>query len=528
MERTGRPRRRTPVRRARVLAPPVLTGLLLVLTACGDATSGPPDDSATAVAGWTRQAVSGTAGSDHPAVLVSDDAAGVLVALVSDDGVLQSHASPDGRALVEGEPLRTGLEAFGLSGATAHDGSWFAMGSGGIGQVDGDEGYLGEPHAFRSPDGLSWTPVELSGIDAPVDVNGLVALDGTLVASGGHRPAGSGSEGFRAAVWTSPDGATWTEAELPGAATGESSAADVVVTGDRLLVAGSVDRSAVLWASEDAGATWSTLGVPALRPGTTIGGLAATEAAVVLSVQGAGAAVLRSTDQGRTWAEAARPLPAASQEADFPADVQAGGGRFFASTSVYRDAFSTPGLCYASIEVCRQDSVVTLWTSEDGDRWSRVDTSGVGGGEDGEVDRAVGTPDGGVLALQAATADGAVVSAWPAGPPLPMGEEPLTETVDLVTVPRAGPEPGVRYHAPLYVHCGMDHLFLGDSVWRRTDDGAGVETGGGDEPPADWPVAQQTVFGYATLVEPDVVEYSLEDGEVVATYAPVARAPGCD
>jgi hypothetical protein len=113
-------------------------------------------------------------------------------------------------------------------------------------------------------------------------------------------------------------------------------------------------------------------------------------------------------------------------------------------------------------------------------------------------------------------------------PPLPMGEEPLTETVDLVTVPRAGPEPGVRYHAPLYVHCGMDHLFLGDSVWRRTDDGAGVETGGGDEPPADWPVAQQTVFGYATLVEPDVVEYSLEDGEVVATYAPVARAPGCD
>ena len=47
--------------------------------------------------------------------------------------------------------------------------------------------------------------------------------------------------------------------------------------------------------------------------------------------------------------------------------------------------------------------------------------------------------------------------------------------------------------------------------------------------PDDWPVAQQTIFGFATLVGDEVVEYSIGDGEVIATYAPATEdPPGCE
>jgi hypothetical protein len=74
------------------------------------------------------------------------------------------------------------------------------------------------------------------------------------------------------------------------------------------------------------------------------------------------------------------------------------------------------------------------------------------------------------------------------------------------------PEVGVEYAAPLYTHCGMDWLYLGEEPWERTDDGP--EHGGGG-----------TVYGFATLTEDGTVEYSLDDGEVIATYGPPTREP---
>jgi MmyB-like transcription regulator ligand binding domain len=62
-----------------------------------------------------------------------------------------------------------------------------------------------------------------------------------------------------------------------------------------------------------------------------------------------------------------------------------------------------------------------------------------------------------------------------------------------------------------------------------TDDGPDVATGAGAKIPDDWPVAQQTIFGFATLVSSDVIEYTIEGGEVIATYGPAAQPPpGCD
>jgi hypothetical protein len=129
---------------------------------------------------------------------------------------------------------------------------------------------------------------------------------------------------------------------------------------------------------------------------------------------------------------------------------------------------------------------------------------------------------------------GLVVHTWPAGARSPEGR-PLAEPerVDLVTVPEGeDPEPGVRYHAPLFVHCGMDWLYLGDTPWQRTDDGPDVETGAGDEGPGAWPLVGQTIFGYATLGEDEVVSYSIgkgDDAEVIATYERTGEEPpGCD
>ena len=106
------------------------------------------------------------------------------------------------------------------------------------------------------------------------------------------------------------------------------------------------------------------------------------------------------------------------------------------------------------------------------------------------------------------------------------------ERVDLVTVPEGeDPEPGVRYHAPLYVHCGMDWLYLGDTPWQRTDDGPDVETGAGDDVPNGWPIAGQTIYGYATLTRGRVVEYTVgedDSAEVIATYEKTGtQPPGC-
>ncbi len=132
----------------------------------------------------------------------------------------------------------------------------------------------------------------------------------------------------------------------------------------------------------------------------------------------------------------------------------------------------------------------------------------------------------------AAERGGVAVHTWPAGVDLPEAPDPeVPETVELVTVPEGEePEVGVRYHAPIYVHCGADWLWFGDATWRRTDDGPGVETGAGESAPDGWPLVeqQQTVYGYATVRADGTLEYSTEDGTVIATYERRGGAPGCD
>jgi hypothetical protein len=76
----------------------------------------------------------------------------------------------------------------------------------------------------------------------------------------------------------------------------------------------------------------------------------------------------------------------------------------------------------------------------------------------------------------------------------------------------------------------MDVLveFNGAYWYRTPEESPAPETGAGDHPPSHWPVAQESIFGYITLVDADTIEYTIGDGEVIATYRPSDKAPpGC-
>lgn len=504
--------------------------LLLVATACG--TQGPddPGDRRPAAEGsWEQQRLTGRPGADSPTILTAsgDD---VLVVATSEEGVVQSNLSVGGAQFEAGEPFEAGLSYPGLGGAVRHDGGWLALGTGGLAEVDGDEELLFEAMGLRSDDGLHWESVEVTGFTGPADISALVELDGVLVAGGAYRGEEDPSMGgFRPMLWRSADGVTWTEMPPPGtAADDDSSVWDLAVSDGRLLAVGSSGGHGMLWTSDDEGGSWQASEDDDLLATYAVSRVAAQGATAVLSSmpKDGEPQILRSTDAGRTWSVASGQPPAADIEGYAP--LWAGGGRFFSLTSRYVESWSEPEVCYADITLCQQDSRVALYASDDGDSWSRVDTSGIGDGEEGEVDEAIGTDDGRVLALRHG-ADGLEVHVWPAGTDLPTASEPVEQSVELTSVPKDGVlEPGVRYHAPLYVHCGMDWLYLGDHPWRRSDDGPDVETGAGDEVDESWPVAQQTIFGFATLTDAGVVEYSIGDGEVIATYEQVAeQPPGC-
>lgn len=468
---------------------------------------------------WGSEQLSGTPAVDFPTVLAAegDDA---LVLMLSDDGVLQSHHSRDGAGFEEGVPLRTGHEYVGLGGAVRlPDGDWFSLGSGGLTTVEGDGRLLFEPLGFRSKDGLRWDEVEIQGLSGPADINGLVAVEGGVVAVGAYRTAKDPSMGgHRAAAWLSADGRQFTEVSLPGVGSGESYVGHVTVSGKRLLAGGRAGERGALWTSSDSGRTWVASDDAAVRGAYALSGLASEGVVVVATIAEDATHLLRSTDSGKTWTTVSAP---AGGEGWAP--LWWAGGRFLTVAGGSSDAWARPEVCYADLDQCGDAPEAGLFASDDGSAWTRVDTSSIG-----EIDQIVGTADGRTLAL-ARGSDGSSLHTWPGGTDLPAADQPdPPKTVELVTLAEGEqPAVGVRYHQPLYAHCGMDWLWIGDTTWRRTDDGPDLESGAGDRAPDGWPVVGETIYGFATLADETTVEYSIPGGQVIATYERAGGAPGC-
>lgn len=293
--------------------------------------------------------------------------------------------------------------------------------------------------------------------------------------------------GFEPRAWSTTNGTSWKTVDLPMDGAEEGSVSAVAMVDDRLLAVGALDRSGAMWSSGDGGANWALTDAPGLPASTSLTDIVVGEHAVVLSGTGVTSAdneefsegmslLARSVDDGATWDAVAEPPPKDGGEGHGNPVFGGSGGPFLTTTSTFIDAFRQPELCYADIDICRQDTSVVLYASDDGDVWRRVDTSGLGEGEASEVDGAVVAGDGRIVVHQ--WIEGGVrVSTWPAGVALPGEEEPVLPEAELVMLDEGEePEVGVRYAAPLYIHCGMDYLYLGDQPWQRTDDGEPIAT----------------------------------------------------
>jgi hypothetical protein len=140
----------------------------------------------------------------------------------------------------------------------------------------------GDGALLRSGDGKAWQAVPVTGLDGlgPTALRGLLVEPSGLVAVGSRL----GADSTEAVVWTSPDGAAWTEtAVLEHAGPGAAEAAGVVRSPDgQLLVAGTsteIDGTPVP-------AVWAGTGPDALRPyavdapGAAVGGVAVVADAV--------------------------------------------------------------------------------------------------------------------------------------------------------------------------------------------------------------------------------------------------------
>lgn len=511
-----------------VMAPPsVPTASSLQGPTEGAATSTPATEDAEQE--WERQRLDGAPGPDQP-MLFETSGDQTIVIVAAEDGRITPWRSLAGGPFEQGDRIDTGVDYVFPSTAVRTGEGWLAL------IYDGLTNKVG---TLRSTDGLRWSLGAPTGFGS-AEPRRLVATDDGFVAIGTIRMAEDPSRGgFRPMAWRSVDGDSWTATALPlpTASVTDATAADALAVDGELLAVGRSDDRGIMWSSVDGGSSWEITQRDGFAATYEIGELVATDGVVLASAtvpasdetswSESSSVLVRSTNAGRTWSIAAQPPPPSDE--GFPLPVTAGAGQFLALNSFFPDIWQSPELCYADLERCQADTSTTLYVSTDSDRWQRVDASGIVLGQYSDIDTMVIDDDGRIVVL--VVAEGGVdVWTWGSADSLPTSPEPDVPMSDVrilgenETLP-----PDRRYGYPLYIHCGMDWLYrINGTTWKRSDRGPDVETGAGDGPPSHWPVAQQTIFGFATLVEDDVIEYSIGDGEVIATYAPSRTdPPGC-
>lgn len=498
----------------------VLTALVLLVAGCGDGS----DDGREVVddvddvgqegptGEWTSQELTLDRGPDTRLLSAVDGDESVLLT-ASDEGVVSSARAVGAGEFETGPALATGFEYLQLGGLARHDGTWVAVGPGGTMPVPTrpDDWTLSyEMHVLTSPDGLTWTEVDATGLDTPADITDVVATDAGLVALGtlrlGEDP---GNGGFRPAAWHSADGRAWEQVDL---AETEGGVADVVATANGLLAIGSTDAGTQAWTGTGAADGWTATTLEGVPDGVRLTDVERLGDRLVASAppteddgMGGPPVIVVSDDDGRTWRPTEAPPTDDLGEPWVP--LTAGAGRV---TTVLPGPFpgDDPKLCYVDAALCQGEAKETMFTSTDGDAWVRNDTSGVALEEYGDLDQVLATDDR--LSILSTGESGVVIWTWPGDAPLPVAPEPVPpEEADVVFLTDGEePEVGVTYAQALYLHCGTDTQFFGDQQWRRTDDG---------------PEPDRQVYGFFTLTDADHLEYTDADGEVIATYE---RDPG--
>ena len=318
--------------------------------------------------GWRE---SGDAGGWHirdvvaggPGFVAVGDVGGDAAVWTSPDGATWTRVTdmPDTVLGGEGTAHELGMVATGGPGLVAVTEARLGMGGTGPREIAG----------LVSTDGLSWTDVAEVSRDAIVTD---VAAGGPGLVIAGHLPYADPTRGeTTVALWTSPDGVTWTQVPRDEAVFGDMTSVAAVTAGGPGLVAVGADIGepidAAVWTSPD-GLTWTR--VPhdeavfgdAWMSDVTVGG----PGLVAVGTGDEGDAIWTSPD-GVTWTRL-------SDEAFwFMRDRNPGGA---ASNWLWpSNELVTMGSHLVTV-----GDEIDMWISADGTTWSEA--HGVGGG-DGSV-----------------------------------------------------------------------------------------------------------------------------------------------
>jgi hypothetical protein len=139
---------------------------------------------------------------------------------------------------------------------------------------------VGPQAIWTSPDGVSWTLAATHGITPQLPGDQMWVLTSTAQ---GYLAAGTASNGTQAVIWTSRDGLTWqrkTAAQLGLAGPGETvqSISYATSRGNATVISGTVAKGGTaysgVWLSTDGGSAWTRVTVPVDHgAGTSITGL---------------------------------------------------------------------------------------------------------------------------------------------------------------------------------------------------------------------------------------------------------------
>jgi photosystem II stability/assembly factor-like uncharacterized protein len=238
-----------------------------------------------------------------------------------------------------------------------------AVTGGGPGLVAvGEDFRRSRPAVWTSPDGTTWSllPHDEAVFPGPEGVSGGVTVRSVTAGGPGLVAVGvdfSDPESQRAAVWVSPDGLAWSQIPLSGEGFDEAQMVAVTVGGPGLVAIGFDERSGTaVWTSPE-GEVWSR--VPhdeALFGGATMVAVTAGGPGLVaVGRDDLGAAVWTSPD-GNTWSR-------------IPYDESVFGDAELKSVTAGGAGLVAVG--GGAVEA-RTGIGAAVWTSRDGVTWSRV------------------------------------------------------------------------------------------------------------------------------------------------------------
>ncbi len=226
---------------------------------------------------------------------------------------------------------------------------------------------------WTSPDGLTWTRVPHDeatfGGDADQDMLAVATGGPGYVAVGDDYSAGDSA----GAVWTSPDGAAWTRVTTAAFGSTEAQTIETVTAGGPGLVAVGyefveTDWNGAVWTSAD-GATWKRAADPtsALAGGNNeaILGVTATETGLI---------AVGYDDASGDWDTRVWTSDDGAEWTLLPADQTVFGGP--GDQQVAKISSSGSGLVAVGRESAGNGADAVVWISTDGIEWTRVADSG--------------------------------------------------------------------------------------------------------------------------------------------------------